>query len=94
MPHHRAVCLPACLPRNSPQDYKLLSDNVAVRSSGSSSARDAAAAQEALTTCMEHLVSVKEKHPQTDLISDVIQQQVGTVCQGGQQLVHANPCVP
>ena len=35
------------------QDYKVLSDNVAVRSSGSSNARDAAAAQEALTDYME-----------------------------------------
>lgn len=34
------------------QDYKTLSNNVAVRSSGSSTARDAAAAQEALTDYM------------------------------------------
>lgn len=35
-----------------PQDYETLSSNVAVRASGSSNARDAAAAQEKLTAYM------------------------------------------
>lgn len=38
---------------NLSQDYEFLSENVAVRASGSSTARDAAAAQDALTDYMK-----------------------------------------
>jgi hypothetical protein len=38
--------------RRSPQDYDFLSGNVAVRASASSTARDAAAAQQQLTAYM------------------------------------------
>jgi cytochrome P450 len=58
------------------QDYHMLSNNVAVRASGSSTARDAAAAQEQLTRYMDNLVSRKEQHPSSDLISEVVQGQL------------------
>lgn len=45
------------------QDYKFLSTNVAVRTSASGSARDAAAAQKGLTEYMVELVAKKEKNP-------------------------------
>lgn len=55
------------------EDYHMLSNNVAVRASGSSTARDAAAAQEQLTRYMDKLVTEKEKNPSKDLISEVVQ---------------------
>lgn len=58
------------------QDYHFLSNNVAVRASGSSTARDAAAAQQELTQYMENLVMEKEKNPGKDLISEVIKTQL------------------
>jgi cytochrome P450 len=58
------------------QDYHMLSNNVAVRACGSSTARDAAAAQEQLTRYMHSLVSEKEKRPSNDLISEVVQSQL------------------
>jgi nitric oxide reductase len=42
------------------KDYKMLSNNVAVRASGSSTAKDAAAAQEELQKYMEDLVRTRE----------------------------------
>jgi nitric oxide reductase len=54
----------------------MLSNNVAVRASGSSTARDAAAAQEQLTRYMDNLVSKKEQQPSSDLISEVVQSQL------------------
>jgi hypothetical protein len=41
----------------------MLSNNVAVHASGSSTARDAAAAQEQLTRYMNQLVTRKEQQP-------------------------------
>lgn len=58
------------------KDYHFLSNNVAVRASGSSTARDAAAAQQELTQYMENLVMEKEKNPGKDLISEVIKTQL------------------
>ncbi|KAF6261839.1 cytochrome P450, nitric oxide reductase [Scenedesmus sp. NREL 46B-D3] len=58
------------------EDYHMLSSNVAVRASGSSNARDAAAAQEQLTRHMAGLVSQKEQQPSKDLISEVVQSQL------------------
>lgn len=58
------------------EDYRFLSNNVAVRASGSSTARDAAAAQEELTNYMNNLVKEKEHNPGSDLISEVIQQHM------------------
>jgi nitric oxide reductase len=54
------------------QDYQLLSSSVGVRASGSSTARDAAAAQEDLLNYMMRLVDHKEMHPGRDLVSDLI----------------------
>lgn len=54
----------------------MLSNNVAVRASGSSNARDAAAAQQELTQYMERLVADKEAQPDHDLISEVIQSHL------------------
>jgi cytochrome P450 len=54
----------------------MLSNNVAVRASGSSNARDAAAAQEQLTRYMDGLVARKEQQPGKDLISEVVQSQL------------------
>jgi hypothetical protein len=51
------------------QDYKLLSDNVAVRSSGSSTARDAAAAQDALTSYMQVGTASTHRHSAIDAMA-------------------------
>eukprot|EP00195_Chlamydomonas_chlamydogama_P009597 CAMPEP_0202897450 /NCGR_PEP_ID=MMETSP1392-20130828/6199_1 /ASSEMBLY_ACC=CAM_ASM_000868 /TAXON_ID=225041 /ORGANISM="Chlamydomonas chlamydogama, Strain SAG 11-48b" /LENGTH=450 /DNA_ID=CAMNT_0049583077 /DNA_START=265 /DNA_END=1617 /DNA_ORIENTATION=+ len=58
------------------EDYAKLSGNVAVRASGSSTARDAAAAQQELTDYMDKLVSRKEQAPGDDIISHMIRDQL------------------
>ncbi|KAI3427183.1 hypothetical protein D9Q98_007120 [Chlorella vulgaris] len=58
------------------EDYETLSSNVAVRASGSSNARDAAAAQEKLTAYMESLIASKEASPSDDMLSRVIEGQL------------------
>jgi hypothetical protein len=65
------------------QDYKVLSDNVAVRSSGSSNARDAAAAQEALTDYMEvrHVGLAQRPHaPYIDIANNSCRCNTSTPC--------------
>lgn len=57
-------------------DYQFLSNCVAVRSSGSSTSRDASAAASDLNQYMEKLVSSKESNPADDIISDLIQNQL------------------
>eukprot|EP00775_Hariotina_reticulata_P010929 gene10929-11084_t len=59
-----------------PEDYQLLSSSVAVRASGSSTARDAAAAQEDLLQYMLRLVDHKEMHPGRDLVSELIRREM------------------
>ncbi|KAL4423466.1 hypothetical protein ABPG77_005418 [Micractinium sp. CCAP 211/92] len=57
-------------------DYDFLSNNIAMRTSGSSTARDAAAAQQELTDYMERLVDSRVKDPREDVISWVIRDNL------------------
>ncbi|GAB4814037.1 hypothetical protein N2152v2_001083 [Parachlorella kessleri] len=56
------------------KDYKMLSNNIAVRASASGTARQAAAAQEELTRYMHDLVAQKERNPQDDVLSGVVKK--------------------
>ncbi|GLI66089.1 hypothetical protein VaNZ11_009811 [Volvox africanus] len=57
-------------------DHAWLSSNVAVRSSGSSTAKDAAAAAEDLVHYMDRLVRSKMQNPGDDLISELVNKQL------------------
>ncbi|PNW87944.1 hypothetical protein CHLRE_01g007950v5 [Chlamydomonas reinhardtii] len=58
-------------------DFAYLSANVAVRSSGSSNAKDAAAAADDLVKYMDNLVAEKERNPTgKDLISELVTKQL------------------
>lgn len=57
-------------------DYAFLSKSVAVRATGSSTAKDAATAAQDVTDYMERLVTSKEEAPADDLISQIVLEQL------------------
>ncbi|KXZ42279.1 hypothetical protein GPECTOR_169g183 [Gonium pectorale] len=59
-----------------PEDAPFLTSNVAARSSGSSTAKDAAAAADDLVRYMEKLVRSKEDKPGDDLVSQLVVRQL------------------
>lgn len=69
------------------EDYAMLSGNIAMRSSGSSNARDAAAAQKELTDYMERLVDSKVKTPANDVLSKVARDHLASGQMDREQLV-------
>ncbi|PRW58572.1 cytochrome P450 55A3 isoform B [Chlorella sorokiniana] len=58
------------------EDFEFLSNNIAMRSSGSSTARDAAAAQQELVDYMEKLVKEKERNPGNDMLSEIVKNDL------------------